>query len=122
LSPALADLQLRCLARRSVELRVVADALAEADATVVERSAHLVSELSAIAGCDDLDALARRANEASGSADPAADELLEEMLRVDVLGRAGKSAELLPQVEALIARARAAGNAAIEAEALLNRA
>jgi tetratricopeptide (TPR) repeat protein len=56
--PALAARQSACLDRRARELAVVAGALTEAEAPLVERSALLVESLPSLAPCQDLEVLA----------------------------------------------------------------
>lgn len=106
-----------CLQTRLLELESVADALAHADAAVVDHAARGGMVLPAPSEC-----LALGTGIRAGIGDPEQHlELRAEIAQLRAKGGVGKLVEGLAASEATLGRARAVGNRSLEAEALLVR-
>ncbi|HET6582168.1 MAG TPA: serine/threonine-protein kinase, partial [Nannocystaceae bacterium] len=122
-SDDLLDRRMTCLAHRRRELGALVDALANADAALVERSADAVGALESVAGCADADALlAALAPPADADARAAVEAVRERMAQVTVLDLAGRFGEAKDAASDVLAEAEHTGWPPIEAEALLQLA
>lgn len=112
-----------CLERRLADLGALTQALSQADAAVVDESAHAVSELAPVSDCENLESLS--------SMDPRPEDTAaqEEITRVTGdLSRAraelavGRYEDGLSRVDPLVERAAGTRYGPLEAEALYLRA
>ncbi len=109
-----------CLERRRSELRALTDVLAQADASVVERSVEAVRGLSELAPCHEVDPLAARVSlPADARVAKRVEDLRASLSRARALRMSGQYAAGLAVVAPVAAEARTLGYRPLEAEALL---
>jgi tetratricopeptide (TPR) repeat protein len=119
-SQRIMDLRMACLDRRRAELSALVDTLARADADVVARSAHAVSELGVISRCSDLEALQSRVEPpADARTREAVEALRAEMVTGQAAFAAGKYVEGVDLMTRVAEEANALGYRPLEAEANL---
>jgi tetratricopeptide (TPR) repeat protein len=108
----------RCLDQRREELAALLEVFTHADAEVVENAVRAVQSLPSSAACADVAALRARhpPPERNDAREPSPLRgLKRELLQVEALQRAGKSASAAAQAQALVERARALGTRHLEA-------
>ncbi|MCA9649203.1 MAG: tetratricopeptide repeat protein [Myxococcales bacterium] len=104
---ALMDARMRCLDERLRGLRALVGILEDADAEVVERASSAVGGLPPIEQCDDPQYVQAQVPPPSDPELAARVEAHEEELaRLDAQNRAGKAAQVLPDAQAALERAR----------------
>ena len=113
------DARLDCLDDRLAAVNALVEALASADAALVDRAAESAAGLPNIEACDDPAALARAAPQPD---DPRQREAVAEIRHMlagaDTLANAGRLDEAMTSAELALARARALAYPATLAEAL----
>ncbi len=112
------DARMTCLQHQRAELDAVTRVLAEADAEVVQRAVVAARSLPEPAECPDATAIGRgRARERADEG--AADAVRSQLARVRALQVAGRHADGVPAAADALAAARAVGDDALVAEALV---
>ena len=118
-------LRMRCLGQRRNSLRASVDVLAGADSEVVESAVKLVAGLPRLARCDDLHWLEQQDQRVRPPEDPnvaaEVEALRKRLVDIAAIGKAGRYAEALEQVEPVVQRADVLGYAPLLAEAQYRR-
>ncbi|MEM9461644.1 MAG: tetratricopeptide repeat protein [Myxococcota bacterium] len=116
------DLRMRCLGQRRTALRATVDVLADANAEVVQNAVDLVAALPTLARCDDLSWLEQRRQLVPPPEDPdiatAVQAQRVRLAEIAAMYKAGRYAEPLDMVEAVVESAKALGYPQLWAEAL----
>ncbi|MEM9461645.1 MAG: tetratricopeptide repeat protein, partial [Myxococcota bacterium] len=116
------DLRMRCLGQRRTTLRATVDVLADADTKVVENAVKLVAGLPTLSRCNDLSWLEQRDQLVPPPEDPDVAATVQaqrtRLTEIEAMYGAGRYAEALDAVQAVVESARTLGYPPLWAEAL----